>query len=98
MLDAVGEHSQSQDLRGSGCLRLRGPVDHDAWQLRNLGDPPPVFLTFDHDRQLHGCAPGAEAKGYSGRGGGSPSGSVKALEAWKLSAAEVAATARGLRR
>ena len=53
MLEALGEDSQSKrlDLRDRFVPAL--PIRHHARQVRNLGQPATVVLSFQLDGKLH---------------------------------------------
>ena len=53
MLEAIGKHPESKGLDLRNSLRLIGSVTQDTGQIRDLGNPAPVLLTFELDLESH---------------------------------------------
>ena len=47
MLQAVCQHAQGQRFDAGNCLLPGCPVNHNPWELRNLGQPTPVLFLLD---------------------------------------------------
>lgn len=55
LLEPIGQYPQGKRLRRA--LRLLGgqPVDENPGKLQNIGDPTPILLALELDREPHGC-------------------------------------------
>jgi len=49
MIQPIGDHTESQSFRFGYGLLAGLPVDHDTWQLRDLGNPATVLFAIDFD-------------------------------------------------
>ena len=53
VLDPVGQDPQSKGLGPAKSILAGSPIDHASRDLRDLGDPAPVFLAVELDSQRH---------------------------------------------
>ena len=53
VLDLVGEHRVRERQNLGERIFAAGPLDHDAGQFGNLGNPPAVRLAVELDGELH---------------------------------------------
>jgi hypothetical protein len=53
MLEAIGEHTESERLGMGNRFIARRAVGEDALQVGNLGDPTTIFFAVDFDSQMH---------------------------------------------
>ena len=53
LLNPLGEDTQPKRLGASNSVVARCTIRHRARNLRDLGDPPPIRLLLDFDREFH---------------------------------------------
>lgn len=83
VLQAIGDHTQSERLCAGYSFGTRRPIGQHAWQLWDLGNPATVFLAFDlygeaHDLSLPRPCHDGRLFGGSCRNPAAPSGATRA--------------------